>query len=323
MKLVFVLFVGTGIAVVAFWFAVYWLFPERLIEGGRWLVQKRAKLVNKSARVGTRVWPYLERAPVAGAQHEPVVLVHGFGADKESWAIYVPHIDARFRVVIPDLPGFGANDRTRGRDYGIDAQVRRLRDFLDALGIDRCHMSGNSMGGFIALRFADLHPERLASLTLFDNAGVVGRDKSKLQEQAERGENSLAVRNVDDISRLIDFVVYRSFPIPRKFRQVLFEEFNEHEALLDEIFWQVADAGLNHPMNDRLADIHTPTLIVWGRHDQLIDVSCADVLDAGLPNSEKWVLEKAGHVPMIEKPAKVGKRHSVFLHRASKTPVPL
>ena len=86
-----------------------------------------------------------------------------------------------------------------------------------------------------------------------------------------------------------------------------------HQALLDKIFNQILEEALNQPFNDRLGEITVPTQIIWGRHDQLIHVSCATVQHAGIAGSELVIFEDIGHVPMIEKPAEVAQRHLAFL----------
>ena len=71
---------------------------------------------------------------------------------------------------------------------------------------------------------------------------------------------------------------------------------------LDGIFWVIANEGRDFPLNDRLGEVKIPTLIIWGRHDRLLDVSCVAVLEAGIAGSQSHIFEHVGHVPMIEDP---------------------
>lgn len=298
------------LALIAAVLIVYFAFPKAIYGALQNLLRRRGGLVQKSIAVGDHVWPYLEGGTANGV---PVVLLHGFGGDKDNWSIYAPHITGKHHLIAPDLPGFGENDRSLDRDYDIATQCHRLAAFLDAMGVARCHLGGNSMGGFIALQFALEYPDMVASLTLFNNAGVVGEDKSELQVAAESGKNVLALDDVDDVKRLMRFVAYKPVAMPGQFRKLFFEEANAHKELLDKIFWQIAGSGLNDPLNDRLGDVKAPTLIIWGRHDQLIDVSCVEVLDKGIENSESVIFEETGHVPMIEKPKESAGAHLAFL----------
>ena len=288
----------------------YFVFPKTLYGWMKSLIRSRGGMRQKSVKVGGDVWPYLEGGNDNGV---PVVLLHGFGGDKDNWSIYAPNITKHHRLIAPDLPGFGENDRSFDRDYGIHTQSQRVKAFLDAMDISRCHIGGNSMGGFIALQFAMDYPETTASLTLFNNAGVVGTDKSELQIAAEKGENSLALNNVADVDRLMAFVSHKPVRLPGNFKKLFFAEADEHREVLDKIFWQIVGASIDEPLNGRLGDLAAPTLIIWGRHDRLIDVSCAAVLDEEIRDSELVIFEETGHVPMIERPKEVSAVHRAFL----------
>lgn len=288
----------------------YFVFPKALYGMMTALLRLRGGMRQKSVKVGDNVWPYLESGRVDGV---PVVLLHGFGGDKDNWSIYAPHITKHHRLIAPDLPGFGENNRSLDRDYDISSQVHRLNAFLDAMAITKCHLGGNSMGGFIALQFAMEYPDKVASLTLFNNAGVVGDEKSELAVAAEKGENTLALKDVSDVDRLMAFVSYKPVPMPKNFKKIFFAEAEAHREVLDKIFWQIAGAGINHPLNDRLGEVTAPSLIIWGRHDRLIDVSCVKVLEEGISNSEAVIFEETGHIPMIEKPKETAAAHLAFL----------
>ena len=298
-----------GILVLAL-IAVYVLFPRSLFIFLRNALRRKGKLTEKSIKVGDLVWPYLEGGPSDG---EPLVLLHGFGGDKDNWAMYAPEMVGKYRLIAPDLPGFGENTRDIGRDYDMITQAARVRDFLDAMGIDKCHIGGNSMGGFVSLRFALDYPERLISMTLFNNAGVVGTNESELQKEAQAGKNPLEIHSPEDVKRMLAFVAHKPMKVPGQFRKIFYEDFAVHRALLDKIFWTMVEDGTGKPLNDQLDRVKTPTLIVWGRHDQLIDVSCVDVLEDGIPNAESVVFENVGHIPMIEYPKGTAARHREFL----------
>lgn len=297
-------------ALIAVLFVFYWFMPRTLFVWARNALRRKGGLVQKAVRVGDMDWPYLEGGNPAG---KPLVLVHGFGGDKDNWSFYAPYVKAHYRLIFPDLPGFGENDRSMAPDHSVAAQAERLRDFLDVLGIERCHLGGNSMGGAIALRFALDYPERLLSLTLFNNAGVIGTEESDLQKMVQQGDSPLVPRTLADVDRLLAFVAYKPRWVPRQFKRVMFEEMKRHEALLDKIFAQIAEDALARPLNDRLGEISVPTQIIWGRHDRLLDVTCAVVQHQGIPHSELVIFEDVGHVPMIEKPAETARHHLAFL----------
>jgi abhydrolase domain-containing protein 6 len=277
----------------------YWLFPRPILYWIRDRLRAKARLTPRSVPVGGFEWPYLEGGPRGTT---PLVLVHGFGGDKDNWAMIAPYLTDQYHVIVPDLVGFGDNARAHDVPYDIAAQTDRLIGFLDALGIDRCHLVGNSMGGWIALQAALDHPERLTTLTLVNNAGVVGSRESTLQQMPRTAQSPLVPTSAQDLKRLMGFIAHKPRYIPARFLDVTFEDRKEHLGLLDKIFWTIVEDGDERPLNDRLKDVAAPTLIIWGRHDQLIDVSCVAELEAGIARSESVIFEDAGHVPMIEKP---------------------
>lgn len=290
----------------------YLLAPRVLFDLARNSLRKKGGMALKSVKVGDINWPYLEGGNPAS---KALVLVHGFGGDKDNWSFYAPHINRDYRLIFPDLPGFGDNDRSLPPDHSVKAQTARLLEFLDALGIDRCHLGGNSMGGGIALRFALEHPDRLHSLTLFNNLGVIGTVESDLQNMVETGSNAspLVPRTLADVNALLAFIAYKPRWIPAQFKRLMLADIAPHQALLDKIFKQILEEALNQPFNDRLGEIKLPVQIIWGRHDQLIHASCAEVEHAGIAGSELVIFEDIGHVPMIEKPAEVAQHHLAFL----------
>jgi abhydrolase domain-containing protein 6 len=294
--------------------ALYAFRPRVLFDALKAALRWRAALSRKSIRVDGIEWPYLDGGKATG---EPVVLVHGFGGDKDNWTLYAPHLTPHHRVICPDLPGFGENDRSVGRNYGMQAQAARLREFLAVLGVERCHLVGNSMGGFIALRFALDFPDRLASLALLDNAGVAGTGCSDLERSIKQGENPLELKTMADVDRLLAYV-YRKPPfMPRQFKQLLLDDALANAQVLDQVFWTLAKEGIAGVLNARLGEVRVPTLIVWGRHDRLIDVSVVDELRRGIANSVAVIFEHVGHVPMLEAPQATAEHHLALLARTS------
>jgi pimeloyl-ACP methyl ester carboxylesterase len=281
---------------------LYLFFPQILFDRARKALRSRGDVRAQRVDVGGISWPYLEGGNPNGP---PLVLVHGFGGDKDNWVFLAPHMKSDFRLIFPDMPGFGENTRDLALDYDMATQAARLRGFLDALGLDRVHLGGNSMGGCIALRFAIDFPERLSSLTLFNNAGVLGTKDSELQDvyNADPTVNPLIPRDAGDFDRLMAFIAVNPRPIPGQFKKLLYADFDRNRALLDKIFFGMAAELLANPYNDDLGRVTAPTLIIWGRQDRLIDPTCADVQHAGIAGSEIMIFENVGHVPMVEDPA--------------------
>jgi len=286
------------IIVFALGLSVVWFFmPAQVVRMLDALMRRKAGLRVRRVTVDGLTWPYLEGGP---ADAPVLVLVHGFGDRKEAWVFLAQHLTGRYRVICPDLPGFGENTKDPALGYGTATQAARLHGFVQALGLGDVHLSGSSMGGMIALHYALAYPQTLASLTLYDAAGVSAARPSQLAEALERGENPLLLETPDDVDRMLAFSLFHPIKLPRPVKQVMFAASKSNAALFGQIFETIHAEPL---LDDRLGDIHTPTLVIWGREDRLIDVSCADALAKGIPHARKLILDETGHVPMVERPA--------------------
>jgi len=257
-------------------------------------------------------WCWSEAGPRDG---EPLILLHGFAGDKDNWAFFTLLLAQRYRVICPDLPGFGDSGRVANGGYSIAEQARRLEAFLDALGIDACHLGGNSMGGFVALTFALDHPHRLRSLLLLNNAGVNGDRMTDTQQAILDGSNPMQVKSIDDVDFLLGIILHDPPYIPLIFRQLLLLQLARREKLHDEIFAQIARDAIENPLNDRLGDVRVPTLILWGSSDNLLHVAAATTQHEAIPGAELAIIEKAGHVPMVERPFRTAAVSMDFLAR--------
>ncbi len=263
-----------------------------------------AGLRHGSAIIGGVHVPYFIRrnpASPGAAAPVPIVLVHGFGADKEGWLVTARRLGRQHSLVIPDLPGFGAAGAIPKHAASAAAQARVLAALLDELGYPRVHLVGSSMGGGISLRFARDYPERTASMTLIGSAGPIV-EKSELGHALDRGENPLLTSSPDDIGRLLQFVAETLPPMPGSVRRYLgAERYARRDALA--LAW---DGWLTPPTTEgipeSLESIATPTLVIQGERDRVIHPATGKALAARLPNARLELLEGVGHLPMMEKP---------------------
>lgn len=291
---------------------IYFFFPAQLLAFGRARLRKKGGWVQKHLLVEGRQWPYLE----GGDLSKPtLILIHGFSGEKDNWAFVAPLLKQDFHLIAPDLPGFGENERRSDIGFDNASQTRRFKAFVDALGIKRPHLAGNSMGGWIAMRYAMDYPDALASLILIDNAGVMGSQESELQQlAADETYNPLSLHDLADSERFMAFVAHKPPRIPARLKPAFHADALRYQDQLDAIFWIIAREMRDDPLNDRLSEIQVPTLIIWGRHDRLIDVSCVPVMEAGIKGSQAVIFEDVGHVPMVEDPKATADAIRTFLH---------
>ena len=276
---------------------------DRFVE---WLISLQRKangLVRKTAQVEGESWHYLEGGP-PDAEHV-FLLLHGFGSHKDTW-IRLGGILAKqsCRVIAVDLPGFGESARHGHWSYDMVAQRGRLHGFVQALGLTRLHLVGNSMGGYLAALYAHEHAQHVASLGLLDNAGVTPLRENEMRAAVARGENPLLVQNLDDFDRLLDFVMHIKPPMPRMVKRYLAERALERRDFNAQIFAQVT-GELAQGLEPIFPHIKMPTLVLWGRQDRVIDVSCVEVMRGLLPHARSVILEETGHLPHFERPHQV------------------
>ena len=121
--------------------------------------RKASGLEQKSVEINGINIRYLE-----GGSGEPLVLIHGFGANKDNWTRIGKFLTPHFHVIAPDLTGFGESSKEPDGKYTIKDQAVFLKKFIEKIGIKSFHIGGNSMGGNIAGQYADLYQNDLKSL---------------------------------------------------------------------------------------------------------------------------------------------------------------
>jgi len=285
----------------------YFMLPGLLVKWAAESERKAAGLEPKRVRVGDHEIAYLD-----GGHGETILMLHGFGANKDNWTRFAKFISPAYRVIALDLPGFGESTCLDDATYGIADQAKRVALFADAVSLKKFHIVGNSMGGNIAARFAVMFPERVLTLGLFDSGGVRSPVPSEMAKRLSKGEpNPLVAGTVEEYDRLIKFVFSTPPDIPRFVKKPLVEEAQRHQASNQRIFEQISSE--NVALEPDLPKITTRTLVLWGDQDRVIDVSCVQVLKNGLPNCTAVIMQNCGHLPMIERPQEAAEHYLAFL----------
>ena len=129
------------------------------------------------------------------ANRETILMVHGFSADKDNWIRFARYFSDDFNIVIPDLAGHGETGFEESWDYTMPAQADRLAKLIEQMNIEKVHIIGNSMGGFISAYFAKTYPQHTLSLTLVDTAGVTSPIPSDMNLMLAQGRNPFEIHN--------------------------------------------------------------------------------------------------------------------------------
>ena len=242
---------------------------------------------------------------------DAIVFIHGLSGAWVNWLENIPHFARDHRVIAMDLPGFGHSPMPAEK-ISISGYGRIVDELLDALGIDRAGVVGNSMGGFFGAEVALAFGTRVDRLVLISAAGI--------SIEHQRNERVLRyLERLDDVLILSGgWMATRSAGLARRKRarrQIL--RLVAHRAqdlpaplIAEQVmgsgkpgFVPALDALTDYPIRDRLSEIRCPVLVVWGEEDRLVPVRDAYIFGELIPDSRVVVWPETGHVAMLERPA--------------------
>lgn len=238
----------------------------------------------------------------AGDAGKPlVVLVHGFTGSKENWLPMIAALGKDYRVVAPDLPGWGESQRKPGEDYSPQAQSRRLRSFIDALGAKPTLLVGHSMGGMIVGHAALDRPDIATRLVLMSSAGVQFEENDFAREVLV-GRNPFDARSRAAVHTQMGWVFKHPPFLPWPFDSAL-AELRSGDADYEQQVLRAMERELrDRRLQSRLGEIESPVLLLWCKEDRVVDVSSLPIFQAALPQSRAEILPDCGHMPMMERP---------------------
>ena len=266
-------------------------------------------LSERRVGVGDTTLAVLQGGP---ADAPAVVLLHGYTADRVVWMRFARHLLKDHRVVIPELAGHGASGFTSGTGFSAPAQAERVATMLDRLGIERAHVAGNSMGGFVAATLAVAHPRRVSSLLLSDAVGVASPEPSEVELLLREGRNPFLLDDVAAFSEFYAMTMARPPYVPGFVRAAIAEDYVSRRDHFEEIFTDFFGVAT---LDDRLGEITAPTLVTWGEQDRLVHPSTAQVWADGIAGARTVRYPDAGHMPMLEMPRRTAMDYRAFLVR--------
>lgn len=269
-----------------------------------------AGLEESSVRVDDMTIAYLSNKEAVDG--ETLVLVHGFGGNKDNWTRLARELTDEFNVYAIDLPGHGDSSKPLDLGYRFEDQVGHISKILQTLGIENPHMMGNSMGGAITALYAATYPEQVRSVVLFDPAGIFEYD-SEMVAMVTEGENPLIPAKEGDFKRLIDFVLEKKPFVPWPIYDVMEEKAIANREVNEVIFAAIRDSGYEPDFRNAITRIEAPVLVIWGKEDRVINYRNADVFVDQIPDARKVLLEGVGHAPMVEVPEESAQLFREFL----------
>ncbi len=296
-------------AIVGSGLTATWVWPDTSARTMLTAYAISAGLELKSAETAVGPIGYFE----GGSGPTTVVLLHGLFSRKEHWIDFSRQLSDGYRVIIPDLPGFGDNPVLPDGDYTYAKQEQNVQAFLDAIGVDRFHLAGNSMGGQIAGQLAVDLPERVMTVAFIGSpVGIDTRDKSRFEVAMARDGYTLVVTNQDEYDQRNNLL----FP-EKPFVPGVIEHYWENreiaQAAVNRRIWQEVNDSNDRPLEQIAPRIDQQSLVVWCRDDEIFDFSGAEVLADALAHSTLVALNKCGHIPSLDSPKASGQAFRAFL----------
>ena len=262
-----------------------------------------------------------------------VVLIHGAMASLHTWEPWVAILGQHYRVITLDLPGHGLTGQVPEDAYGADAFTETIDAVVNALGVERFVLGGNSMGGGATWRYALTYPQRVRAMILVDSvppgdwrestAAAAPADDAESERSAPIGFALLRQSWFRAIARYLD-------PAPLV-EQGLLSAYNNspvvNQALIDRYYELILREGTRAAILNRssgynrngantdVSALTQPTLVMWGAQDSLIPVRLADQFAQRLPNAQVVIYDDLGHIPMEEDPQRSAADVLNFLDR--------
>ncbi|KAK3519066.1 hypothetical protein QTP70_016352 [Hemibagrus guttatus] len=240
-----------------------------------------------------------------------ILMLHDFSAHKDTWLSVIKYLPKHLHLLCVDMPGHEGTTRTSAEDYSIQGQVRRIRQFVETIHLNwkPFHLVGTSMGGNVAGVYAACYPADLCSMTLICPTGVKYRSKTKFDKRVhelELSEETLGVslipstpQEMEDMLKLCSHV---RFKVPHQILQGLVDVRLPHNDFYHEgqFFKEIMKEKSKYSLHEHMHLITTAVQVIWGKQDQVVDVSGACLLAEALPSCRVDLLENCA--------GKMGKR---------------
>lgn len=234
-----------------------------------------------------------------------ILLLHGLGGSLERWSKIIPFFSNNYRLIIPDIVGFGYSDKPHV-EYSIEFFIKFIENFIQALNIDNLYVIGSSFGGLLALEFAIRFPNKVNKLVLLSPAGMMNRVTPTLNLYI----SAALYPTFYNVATAYYEMVYD----PRSVTEASIRDFINRMSLNNAkyAFMSTLISLKNNPdLKDRLK-INIPTLLIWGKDDQLMPLKYAK--DFKIPNSKLVIFNNCGHYPHVEKVEEFNKTVVQFLN---------
>ncbi|HKT22976.1 MAG TPA: alpha/beta hydrolase [Terriglobales bacterium] len=251
---------------------------------------------------------------------EPLVLIPHLAADHACYAFQLKDYAAHFTCICIDLRGTGESDDPAG-DYSTETLADDVAGFMQAMGIQRAHICGLSLGGAVGLWLAAKYPEKVKSLAVHSCWPKTDLFIKTVLESWQTTARALASVSETLIRAMFPWCFTPELYVARPdYIQSLADFARSRPAQSVDSFLRQSNAVITHEVEDQLSQIAAPTQITFGRHDMVTSTRFADRLTGAIRNSELVVFEESSHAPMYESVEEFNERTLQFLRRQAGRP---
>lgn len=236
-----------------------------------------------------------------GSGAETVVMLHGSGPGASGWANFNrnigPLVAAGYRVILMDCPGWSKSDPIVCTGSRSELNARVLKGLLDALGLDKVHILGNSMGGHSAVAFALAHPAQVGKLVLMGGGtGGPSQFVPMPTEGIKLLQGLYREPSIDNLKKMMAVFVFDSSSLTEDLYQARLNNMLARQEHLENFVKSLAANPKQFTdYSPRLGEITAPTLVIWGRDDRFVPMDVGLRLISGIPNAELHVFNRCGH----------------------------
>jgi len=225
---------------------------------------------------------------------EIFLILHGWGSSSDSWTKIIKILSAKFRVICPDLPGFGKTT-SPDKPWNLNDFVEWVREFVEKLNLENFFLLGHSFGGRIAIKFSVLYPEKIKKLILVNSAGI--KQKWGLKEKI-----------VFILGRIGNFIFSKNLFLKFKekarnlfYRIFFIKDYSRAKGVMKETIKKI----LEEDIFPELPKIQVDTLIIWGEKDNILPLEHAFLMKKKIKKSKLEILPNVRHSPHLENPEKL------------------
>ena len=246
---------------------------------------------------------YLE----SGESEKTIVLVHGLGASAERWEFVIPEFSKHYRVIVPDLIGFGYSDKPLV-DYTTEFFSDFISSFFQELGLNKTNIIGSSLGGQIIVKYASDQLHTIDHLVLVSPSGIMKSSTPALDAYIM----AALYPDIESAKNAFEMMAGGT----RQVQQKVIEDFVKRMKLPNaKMAFMSTLLGLKNSelTTNSLKKISVPTLIIWGEHDPVIPIKYADEFVSSIQDCRFYMMDNSGHTPYVDDPKMFAKLVLDFL----------